>query len=161
MTCPVCERSGLTADLSSCPRCDADLRGLRLVAALQAVPPAPPRHWGWLAGVAVALLGGGWLLGHGLNRPAPDITASVATETVPRMALVAARDSLRLRLVAPPVVPPVAPTFTYVVRRGDTLRGIAWRLYGRAGLAGRLQTDNSVTEPKRLQIGQRLRVFAL
>jgi nucleoid-associated protein YgaU len=51
--------------------------------------------------------------------------------------------------------------FMYVVRRGDTLRGIAWRLYGRVELAEQLGQLNQIADPRRLPIGKRLRLLSI
>ena len=166
MDCPVCLRRDLPADALTCPQCDANLRGLRLlaVARLKGAPIADgPAGFKWpMLLAAVVLLAGGLLLGRGLTATPPVITpplgavkpAPVTVSDVMALNLAAARDSIR-------ELQGGAGTFTYVVRRGDTLRSIAWRLYGRAALAEKLQAKNRITDPRRLQIGRKLLLFSI
>jgi nucleoid-associated protein YgaU len=170
MECPVCQRRDIPAEAQVCPQCDADLRGLRLVSEFKStsvpVPVASARPAWPLVLVAVGLLGAGLLLGRGIA-PADATTTSVvpvsAVAPGARDELQALRDSIRSLRANTAVAPGNAETraFTYVVRRGDTLRGIAWRLYGRASLAERLQQENNISNPRRLPIGRRLRLFTL
>ena len=167
MDCPVCLRRDLPADALTCPQCDANLRGLRLLAVARVPKEAPvaesPAGFKWpMALAAVVLLAGGLLLGRGLTATPPVITpplgavkpAPVTFSDVMALNLAAARDSIR-------ALQGGAGTFTYVVRRGDTLRSIAWRLYGRAALAEKLQAKNGITDPHRLQIGRKLLLFSI
>lgn len=173
MTCPVCQRRDLPAEISVCPQCDADLSGMQLVAELQAVSAqpltvvaSPPRlrAWGPLAVGAVALLGSGLLIGKGISSANPPSIVSTTVvapkpEPIPPVPVAPASSvQSTTESVAPE---PDAGAFTYVVRRGDTLRGIAWRLYGKASMADRLGKENGIKEPRRLAIGRRLRVFSI
>ncbi|GAA3984661.1 hypothetical protein GCM10022407_32080 [Hymenobacter antarcticus] len=54
-----------------------------------------------------------------------------------------------------------ASGFVYVVRKGDTLNGIAWRLYGRAELAEQLRQLNQIADPRKLPIGKSLRLVTI
>lgn len=45
---------------------------------------------------------------------------------------------------------------SYTVRSGDTLRGIAQRMYGNANLASFLAEANGITDPTKLQVGKTL-----
>lgn len=125
--------------------------------------------WGLLSLAAVALLGGGLALGRGLSlgglgNSTSSVSPTTGLTTKPDVALatalVAARDSVRtiMRETTPS---PHAGTFTYVVRRGDTLRGIAWRLYGRAGLWEQLGKANHISDPHRLPVGKHLQLLNL
>jgi hypothetical protein len=169
MTCPVCQRRDLPAEISVCPQCDADLSGMQLVAELQAVSaqpltvvasPSRLRAWGPLAVGAVALLGSGLLIGKGIgsaNPPSIVSTTVVAPKPEP-IPPVAAAPTSPIQSTAESVAPEAeAGAFTYVV----TLRGIAWRLYGKASMADRLGKENGIKEPRRLAIGRRLRVFSI
>lgn len=60
------------------------------------------------------------------------------------------------RLVIPGSwVPPSGPSFTYVVKRGDTLYAIAWR-YGTTVMA--IARLNGLVNPNRIYVGQRLQI---
>lgn len=176
MDCPVCLRRDLPAEALACPQCDANLRGLRLLAVAQVTKEAPiavsPSGFKWpMALAAVVLLAGGLLLGRGLTATPPVITpplgsvntAPVKANDIKAINLAAARDSIRALQggAASALTGRQTGTFTYVVRRGDTLRGIAWRLYGRAALAEKLQVENGIADPRRLQIGTKLRLFSI
>lgn len=176
MDCPVCLRRDLPAEALACPQCDANLRGLRLLAIARVPKEAPiadsPSGFKWpMALAAVVLLAGGVLLGRGLTATPPVITpslgavkpASIKVNDVMALNLAAARDSIRALQGGATNASPgrQTGTFTYVVRRGDTLRGIAWRLYGRAALAEKLQAENGIADPRRLQIGRKLRLFSI
>ncbi|QJX47827.1 LysM peptidoglycan-binding domain-containing protein [Hymenobacter taeanensis] len=114
---------------------------------------------------AFGLLGGGLIVGWGLApaiSTSPPVAVSNIVTSAANTQLQALRDSLQILKARSAASPGAAPTeFTYVVRRGDTLRGIAWRLYGRAALASRLQQENNIHDPRRLPIGRRLRLFTL
>jgi len=144
---------------------------MQLVAALQAAatqpvaevaPPPRMRSWAPLTVGGIMLLGGGLLLGRGIGpaTPVPTTLPTVISPPPRVTASVIAKDST-IQAVAPALSEAASGTFTYVVRPGDTLRGIAWRLYGKASLAERLGKDNGITEPRRLPVGRRLRVFSI
>ena len=172
MTCPVCERQNIPAEAAACPQCDTDLRGLRLITAMRAAVPTtialpaadpPARPWWPLAAGAAVLLCGGLLLGRGLA-PAPNAAITppavgpLTTAAPNRATIQELRDTietLRKQQNEPPAVV-TGNGFAYVVRRGDTLRRISWRLYGRTSLASRLQAENRIDDPRRLAIGQKL-----
>ncbi len=132
------------------------------------------RRWGGLAGLVGLLLAAGILIRQQFTST---VTPVVAAAMVPQQrydSLVSHLAAMQRPVAAASVetaVPPPAPaaepattddaTYTYVVRRGDTLRRIAWQLYGRSSLAPRLQALNGIADPRRLQIGQRLRVFTI
>lgn len=131
------------------------------------------RRWGALAGLVGLLLAAGVLL---RQRPVPPLTPVVVAAVVPPHrydSVVSQLSELPHPAAAPTAAAAPLPvsaeelttadgaTYTYVVRRGDTLRRIAWRLYGRSSLAPRLQALNHIADPRRLQIGQRLRVFTI
>lgn len=176
MDCPVCLRRDLPAEALACPQCDANLRGLRLLAVARVPKEAPidvsPSGFKWpMAFAAVALLTGGLLLGRGLTATPPVITpplsavklAPTKADDVMALNLASARDSIRALQGGAANASPgrQTGTFTYVIRRGDTLRGIAWRVYGRAALAEKLQAENGIANPRRLQIGRKLRLFSI
>ncbi len=60
------------------------------------------------------------------------------------------------RLVIPgSVVPPAGPSFTYVVKRGDTLYSIAWRFGTTVAAIARL---NGLVNPNHIYVGQCLQI---
>jgi nucleoid-associated protein YgaU len=53
--------------------------------------------------------------------------------------------------------PKKAKTKVYVVKRGDTLSGIAYKLFGDTSKWRDLAKDNKIKNPKLLQVGTRLK----
>ena len=184
MDCPVCQRQNVPPEFSACPQCDTDLRGLRLleslrISAAQLAPSSPSisvqtaaKRPAWVlpALVGAMMLTVGVVAGRiGIWPSNPLPPTQIAAEALPDVQSASAvyKDSLAL------LRQQIAATrnlkqgekgesgFVYVVRKGDTLHGIAWHLYGRAELAEQLGQLNQIADPRRLPIGKSLRLMSI
>lgn len=184
MDCPVCQRQNVPPEFSGCPQCDTDLRGLRLLESLRisaaqpvtsppsiSVRPAAKRPaWVLPALLGVVMLTVGVVAGRiGALPNTPSPASQNAAQALPdtQSASAVYKDSLALlhqQIAAIQTLKQgekAASGFVYVVRKGDTLNGIAWRLYGRAELAEQLRQLNQIADPRRLPIGKSLRLMSI
>jgi len=186
MDCPVCLRLNVPSDLLACPQCDTDLQGLRLLENLRisatqpallpsstnTTAPTAAKRPAWTLPTVVGLM----MLAIGVvtgqigflpNALAP--AKPVVAEALPDALSVSAvyKDSLVLLRRQITTIQGLkqgdkaTSGFVYVVRQGDTLRGIAWRLYGRAELAEQLRELNQIADPRRLPVGKPLRLMSI
>jgi cell division protein FtsB len=167
MTCPVCQSSGLPDDVKKCPQCDSDLEAFHMTRKMEGVS----RNRLSFAVVAsllfivVVIL---WLItgmsGKTSDEPPPE-TADIAAqkEEMKKMSnrnavLIKENEDLKTQ-IANMKTEKKNRKKEYVVREGETLFGIARRVYGNGFKYVDLARDNNIEEPEKILTGQKLIIY--
>lgn len=156
MKCPVCSHDLLEPLPRLCPQCGTDLS---LNANLRQICRNVRRNYRlWLAGVIVLLVAVILLLILRAPAPCPPLAQGNDSMTLLKGQIAVLHDSLtwyREKLASlPSTVEKVAGE--YVVQPGDNLWLIAQKLLGDGNLFPKIASDNQISNPSLIQVGQKI-----
>ena len=156
MKCPVCDHELIEPLPSICPHCGADLS---LNASLRQLCRDVKRNYRlWLSGVIVLLVAIILLLIFRAPSPCPPLAQGNDSLTLLKGQIAVLHDSLawyRDKFASlPSNVEKVAGE--YVVQTGDNLWLIAQKLLGDGNLYPKIASDNQISDPSLIRVGQKI-----
>lgn len=161
LTCPVCDRPKIEGDI--CPNCETDLSLIRKLTELPYSPVATPlpqkspaiAFW-FPIGITILVL----LLGIGLGAVGNSFYVQQKDAAVSTVSSPVETSIQSSEISEPPNVmniPQTCSGFYYIVRRGDSLSGIATQFYGDGNLWPQIISANPQLQGKEnsLEIGDK------
>ena len=166
MICPVCKASSLPVELQKCPQCESDLGAFALTRHIDKKSKSRLNLIIILSALVLVVVVL-WLL---TGRAGPGIDNSALEELqAEKEALqseMEAVKSMNVRLfnensklkeaASKKPVKPEKKTREYTVQSGESLYGIARKVYGDGDRYVDLMRDNNITDPAAIKVGQKL-----
>ncbi len=169
MKCPVCQADGLPDELDQCPQCESRLDVFHLT---RRIAQARNRLFSITVVMAIVLVAVilYWLLSAPGTKPPenPAVDAAISENASLKAELNKVngeRDRLLKEVAALKQAPanneetPAKRTKEYVVQNGETLFGIARKVYGNGFRYKDLARDNNLQDPSHIYTGQKLIIY--